>query len=722
MPVPKSQYRRPLTGECIEKMENGSLDYFDEVIWGNLNSGALEQYFEDKNRKESFTRSKFNWRNVVVGIVIGSFFALINQYVGLKVGMIVSGSWYVTYLLGLALKWDPTEVNITAGASTGASQVATGFVFSYPAIYLLSMHPRYATDIDAAGNFIYIIDRALIPALSVAMIAAILGAMLGVMYFTIFRRIWLVEDPLPVPGFEASLKLVDIANDISHGASNYGQRSIKLVITWTAGTMFFTFLRDFPLIPKEGYGNIAVMDALLTTGTRYDSIYYHGKIQQPLAGATYTYLAFEFIPIQFAIGWFMRFRTAFLVVAGTLLTWFIIVPMTVASHYPIYVPTAQFTTSHYFDVTHFPLIVPPSMWVGNTDWSILDPPALVANSNVARVIAVGAILGGGLTALIKMAPVFKTAMADIFALGGKDVERKDFVQGRGWYEWPMTHIPVMASVTAIGIIIVFILGGLPPLQSIVFAMLLVIVTFILGAIGVKVMGEVGSTPVSGTSFIVLLILISIFQLMGTSIPDTVIMSLIGATVFGTALSLSSDIISDFKIGLYAGTRPYHLVKGELSGIPFGAIIAAAGASVLAVGLATILPNGEPVLNLAAPQAHAFSTFVLIILGPNPPWDLFGIGLMIGVFAEVMTGMGTSFGLGMYLPLPTTLPLFVGGSVRDWWQKTKLDPKAKALGWSEKEKTKRLVETYMMGTGLIIGEALMGTVIAIYLVLPLLTGG
>jgi uncharacterized oligopeptide transporter (OPT) family protein len=367
------------------------------------------------------------------------------------------------------------------------------------------------------------------------------------------------------------------------------------------------------------------------------------------------------------------------------------------------------------------LIGPDDLPPVGPDWIIALSPSLVANYNIARVIAIGAILGGGLTALIKMAPVFKSATADIFAVGKKG--RKDFIPGLGWYEWPMTHIIPMAIITALGVLIIFIVGGFPIPQSAAFAILLIVVTFILGAIGVKVMGEIGTTPVSGTSFIVLTMLIIVFKALGSSVTETIIMALIGATVFGTALSLSGDIVGDFKIGIYAGTRPYHLVKGELWGIPFGTVVGAIGASILSIGLATVnLETGEPLLNLQAPQAHAFATFSQIILGPNPPWDLFGIGLIIGILAELTTGMGTAFGLGMYLPLGTTITWFVGGTARDWWEKNRLDVMAKANDWSEKEKTKKLVETFMVGTGLIIGEALMGTIIAIYLVIPLLVGG
>ena len=46
--------------------------------------------------------------------------------------------------------------------------------------------------------------------------------------------------------------------------------------------------------------------------------------------------------------------------------------------------------------------------------------------------------------------------------------------------------------------------------------------------------------------------------------------------------------------------------------------------------------------------------------------------MLGVFVEWATGMGTSFGLGMYLDVPHTLPMLIGGVARDKWEDKKLN--------------------------------------------------
>ena len=250
---------------------------------------------------------------------------------------------------------------------------------------------------------------------------------------------------------------------------------------------------------------------------------------------------------------------------------------------------------------------------------------------------------------------------------------------------------------------------------IIFSLVLCLTTFALGAIAVKVMGETSIEPVSGTSFIVLLMLVLIFKAIGLSESDTAILALVGTTVFGGAISMSGTVIGDYKPGLYVGNRPMHIMKTELVGIVPGTIVAALFAGLLSLALA----RGD--LILYAPQANAFAAFAQIMLGGQTPWGLLAVGVVIGIFMELLTGMGTAFGLGMYLPMVVTLPMVVGGGLRDYWEARFLDVAVETEGLSEKQRTMRLLNTYMIATGCIVGEALLGTFLAIYYVLPLITG-
>ena len=88
------------------------------------------------------------------------------------------------------------------------------------------------------------------------------------------------------------------------------------------------------------------------------------------------------------------------------------------------------------------------------------------------------------------------------------------------------------------------------------------------------------------------------------------------------------------------------------------------------------------------------------------------------FIEWATGMGTSFGLGMYLPTPITFPMLAGGAGRDWWEKRRLNPKVEAIrlekGNKEAEKSRALLLlfTFMIAAGAMTGEAFHGVESAI----------
>ena len=697
--VRTSPYRQTPTPEGLKAIEKGTLDYFDTEMYANFNTEVLEEYLEEKNRRDGFGSTTWKWNQMLLGLIIGIIFAIINQYVGLKVGMIVSGSWYVAYLAAMALRWSPGEVNLSASASTGASMVCTGFVFTYPAIYLLAYSTRYEM------NGTYLVDSSLLLPNSwalagVAMVASILGGFLGCLYFIIFRRVWLIEDPLPLPGFEANIKLMDIAGETSkEGGMEGAMHSIRLVGISTAIVMLFTFLRDWPLL-GTGTNDAAgkeIKTSILSRAGESTSWYEAGDLTVPMENSltNYTWLGFGLTPMMIAIGWFMRFRVALLVSLGTFFTWFVVTPLAFHYDYPFYFPL----DASYHSVTQF------------------DYPSIMSYGYVARPMAIGAILGGGITGLLKMAPVFKTTASDvidIFSGKSDNASRKDYVEGKGWYEWPISHIPVMLLVSLIGITLTFStqFGFFP---SLIFSLVLCLTTFALGAIAVKVMGETSIEPVSGTSFIVLLMLVLIFKGIGLSESDTAILALVGTTVFGGAISMSGTVIGDYKPGLYVGNRPMHIMKTELLGIIPGTIVAALFAGLLSLALA----RGD--LVLYAPQANAFAAFAQIMLGGQTPWNLLLVGIIIGVFMELLTGMGTAFGLGMYLPMVVTLPMVIGGGLRDYWESRFLDVAVEKENLSEKQRTMRLLNTYMIATGCIVVEALLGTLLAIYYVLPLLMG-
>ena len=144
------------------------------------------------------------------------------------------------------------------------------------------------------------------------------------------------------------------------------------------------------------------------------------------------------------------------------------------------------------------------------------------------------------------------------------------------------------------------------------------------------------------------------------------------------------------------------------GVVPGAVI---GAGV-AIFLANELAQGR--IQLIAPQANAFATFSVIFAEGQGDLTLLLLGFLLGVFVEWATGMGTSFGLGMYLDVPHTLPMLIGGVARDQWEEKKLKPKIDAIKEeegtvvAEKKRALILLGTFMVAAGLLTGEAFFGT--------------
>jgi len=689
--VKKSIYRQPVTAEGLKKIEKGQLEWFDVEMFSNLNTGVMEQYLEEKNRRDGFKVEGFDWKKVGIGILVGMAFAIITEYVGLKVGLAMSGAWYVVYLVGLSLKWKPQVMNVAVGASNATSYVSTGFIFTFPALFLLWKSDEYLG--EGGVPLIQMSKTDVFQFMILALTATIIAGILGMLYFIIFRRIWLVDDPLPTPGFEAPVKLLEISNSMAGGAVDQARKSIRTVIMWGGFSAVLVFFRDMPL----GASRESALHKMFAGTNLYEA----GDLVVPYNSSisNYTILGFGLIPIQFGVGWFMKFKTALLVSLGTLLTWFVIVPMAAG----IDVPVFNAVLGEYMTVSTEAAY--QSYLSGHH-----QPTAMIAYAKVARFIAVGAILGGGITALIKMAPVFKDAIADATKSGGSEGA---WIEGKGWYEWPASHIKIMIVVAVISIFVIFVgVGGFPLGASLVFVIILAMTTFALGAIAVKVMGETGTEPVSGTSFIVLVFLMGVFSLMSSlTVSEMLVLTIIGTTVFAGAISLSGDVVMNFKAGLYCGNRPYHIMKAGLTGIIPGAIFSVIGAYIFGMLLA------EGKMNLLAPQARSFATFMSAIVGGDPTvYQMLALGAVIGVFVELISGMGTAFGLGMYFPLSLSFPMLAGGAARDYWEKYRLEPRAKSEKWDERRRTMALIQSYMMATGLIVGEAIMGTVVAIVLVM------
>ena len=81
------------------------------------------------------------------------------------------------------------------------------------------------------------------------------------------------------------------------------------------------------------------------------------------------------------------------------------------------------------------------------------------------------------------------------------------------------------------------------------------------------------------------------------------------------------------------------------------------------GTHLIRPDGSVVTKFGAPQATLMATIIKGILSGELPWGLLLTGVMIAILLEMCKVSSLAFAVGLYLPLSSSVPIFVGGTIR-----------------------------------------------------------
>jgi putative OPT family oligopeptide transporter len=124
------------------------------------------------------------------------------------------------------------------------------------------------------------------------------------------------------------------------------------------------------------------------------------------------------------------------------------------------------------------------------------------------------------------------------------------------------------------------------------------------------------------------------------------------------------------------------------------------------------PDGSEVRKFDAPKAVLISYIIKGMLEGHLPWGLVLFGVMIAVMLEMVGIPSLPFAVGVYLPLSTSLPMFIGGAIR-WWIDRRHD-RAEANGHLSAEEKAAASDSrigVLLSSGYIAGGALAGIVIA-----------
>ncbi len=125
------------------------------------------------------------------------------------------------------------------------------------------------------------------------------------------------------------------------------------------------------------------------------------------------------------------------------------------------------------------------------------------------------------------------------------------------------------------------------------------------------------------------------------------------------------------------------------------------------------PDGAEVRKFDAPKATLMSYIIKGILDRELPWGLVLFGVMIAIVLELCQVPSLAFAVGVYLPISSSAPLFVGGMVRwlvDRW-------KRHGLREHNLDEAQLVAETdkspgVLLASGYIAGGAIAGILIAV----------
>ena len=106
--------------------------------------------------------------------------------------------------------------------------------------------------------------------------------------------------------------------------------------------------------------------------------------------------------------------------------------------------------------------------------------------------------------------------------------------------------------------------------------------------------------------------------------------------------------------------------------------------------------------LPAPQATLMKLVIDGVLDQSLPWTLVASGVLIAVLCELARIPSLPFAVGVYLPVSTMTPIFVGGALRLWLERS---------ATSDSERSHRREGGVLLGSGFVGGEGLLGVGIA-----------
>ena len=235
-----------------------------------------------------------------------------------------------------------------------------------------------------------------------------------------------------------------------------------------------------------------------------------------------------------------------------------------------------------------------------------------------------------------------------------------------------------------------------------------------------------SVVIAGILFAAWLLLLAI-QLFSTTAVNAeqlkaaeAITIIIGSMVTGIA-AISNDNVQDLKVGQLVGATPWKQQMMLLLGVIISALIIPPVMQLLfdVYGIAGVMPRPgmDPSHSLPAPTAAMLAAITEAMFRNTLPWNMMfaGAGVIISLLilnhifrlARFFHLSILGVAIGMYLPLSSSFPLFLGGILAYI-----VEHRLKRLNLSPEATNRRQQIGTLIACGLVAGSALMDVCVAI----------
>ncbi len=341
-----------------------------------------------------------------------------------------------------------------------------------------------------------------------------------------------------------------------------------------------------------------------------------------------------------------------------------------------------------------------------------------------RYLGVGGMLVGGLWTVIHMRnSIFsgiKSGLAAYEKMNSEGVEIS-----RTEKDMPMKWILVLIIGSAVPLFLLYQAFVQRIYVAIPMAVIMLVLGFLFSAVAGYMAGLVGSSnnPISGVTIATVLVSsLLLLVLMGKGAENGPAAAIIIGSVVCCAAAIAGDNMQDLKAGYIVGATPWKQQVMQLVGTVSAAVVMAPVLMLLQKAYGFAGHSSATENALIAPQANLIASVAKGVFEGGLPWNYvfigMGLAVVVIVLDEYLMRKGSSFrmpvlavAIGIYLPLELEVPIFAGGIIH-YIIKKRHEKRGTAKDMIEKSARSGL----LFASGLITGEALVGILLAIPIVL------